>query len=136
MAKWGFGAWAALAAGAALAIWAAIPGEAPSDGAAGKAEAPEWAISQAPELYRASVERANADAKSQFGPLWQPDSKVEVLSAAVDKCSPAGDGLWDCRLDAKLLLGGKAHADRRVELRLSRAEGSEAKIVSQRRIAF
>jgi hypothetical protein len=100
-------------------------------------EAPAWVAQAVPELYKAQIDKDNANAKEQFGPLYIDSSKVEVIDVKSVDCFGIAQvvGSWTCDLKTSVRLGGKTIAAREVEVQVAK-RNNEPMILSSRQVKF
>lgn len=104
---------------------------------AGFTEAPAWLAQSAASLYKAQVEKDNATAKDQFGPLYIDSSRVDVLDVKSVDCFglPQTVNTWSCDLKTSVRLGGKTIAAREVEVQIA-MKNNEPTILGVRQLKF
>ena len=100
-------------------------------------EAPAWVVQAVPNLYKAQIDKDNANAKGQFGPLYIDTSKVEVLDVKSVDCFGIAQVVdsWTCDLKTSVRLGGKTIAAREVEVQVAK-RNNEPTVIGSRQLKF
>jgi len=97
-------------------------------------EAPQWVKIGVDGLLKAKLEKDNADARNQFGPLYIEGSKIELAEIKSKNCFASEVGAspkWKCSLTGSFILGGKQRQERSVDVILAGREASPS-IVSMK----